>query len=499
MRKILLALSTGILFLTLLAVWQWNSAHTQHRDNPFVKEAIEQAALRNKLREYGAKGTRHAIGHEEHRFFSEVETRVADRHDPQDWASAQGDELDEAGESEELESEEEPEEEVDRSTSLTVEDVPEHREKHTTPQLAKHHSSTNTHTLEKEEKKEEKKKEHKESKEENKKDDKKEDKKDDKEEKDKTRSKSSGGSKSTQMYYNMFKDGFTGAFVMNKAKYKSESKGSPVRVAKFMIQCLDKSPPRGCDAKAAKLNPPRGRGWQRVARISKEFLALLPETDTLRDRLETKRKYTSCAVVGNGGSLLLYEAGAEIDRHEAVLRFNGGITKKFEKYVGSKTTIRLANTQHMGFHEKEDEIVLQHITMEGAMDKLAAVRQKHPKLELYATDGDFHQYVLDTMGDGAASNGFFGMVLAYELCERVTLYGFHKNWKKGAKDIGIAKTKYHYYDEIEPNESQSKRDDAETPRLFAFLDKHKDIFSFGEQELEKHMENSKETELYVKD
>ena len=60
------------------------------------------------------------------------------------------------------------------------------------------------------------------------------------------------------------------------------------------------------------------------------------------------------------------------------------------------------------------------------MDKLAEVKAKNPRLQLYATDGDFHQYVLDTMEEGAASNGFFGMVLAYEKCERVTIFGFHK-------------------------------------------------------------------------
>ena len=71
----------------------------------------------------------------------------------------------------------------------------------------------------------------------------------------------------------------------------------------------------------------------------------------------------SCAIVGNGGSLLLDTRGGEIDAHEAVVRFNGGVTKGFEQYVGTNTTFRLANTQHMGFHER-DEIVLQHITIE---------------------------------------------------------------------------------------------------------------------------------------
>ena len=41
--------------------------------------------------------------------------------------------------------------------------------------------------------------------------------------------------------------------------------------------------------------------------------------------------------MGNGGSLLLNEMGKEIDSHEAVIRFNGGITKGFESWVGIAT------------------------------------------------------------------------------------------------------------------------------------------------------------------
>jgi len=288
----------------------------------------------------------------------------------------------------------------------------------------------------------------------------------------------SGGSKKTMMYMDMYKDGFTGAFIMNRAKYRGEKMGEPVRVAKYMFQCLEPNPPRGCDLEAAKRDPPRGRGWQRVARISKEFLQALPEADEVRSRA----RWQSCAVVGNGGSLLLSAGGAAIDAHEAVIRFNGGITKGFEQYVGTKTTVRLTNTQHMGFHEREEELVLQHITMERAMDKLLEVKQKHPKLAIFATDGDFHQYVLDTMGDGAASNGFFGMVFAYERCDQVTIYGFHKSWRTG--DAGLVKTKYHYYDKVEPNESQTRRDDVETPRLMAFLRQHLDVFKYADPQLD---------------
>ena len=48
----------------------------------------------------------------------------------------------------------------------------------------------------------------------------------------------------------------------------------------------------------------------------------------------------SCAVVGNGGSLLLYELGSTIDMHDVVIRLNAGPTNGFETHVGSKTTLR---------------------------------------------------------------------------------------------------------------------------------------------------------------
>jgi hypothetical protein len=63
--------------------------------------------------------------------------------------------------------------------------------------------------------------------------------------------------------------------------------------------------------------------------------------------------------------------------------------------------VRLANTQHMGFHEHEGEVVLQHITMERAMDKLIEVHRLHPKLSIYATDGDFHQVRTSEPPDGS--------------------------------------------------------------------------------------------------
>ena len=277
-------------------------------------------------------------------------------------------------------------------------------------------------------------------------------------------------------YSGMYAGGFNGDFVMSREKYRKLARNAPVRVAKYKIQCLDPNPPRGCDLGAATGEKPRGRGWDRVGLVNPRFLASLPETDFVKNF----PMFASCAVVGNGGSLLANELGAEIDSHDAIIRFNGGPVRGFERHVGSRTTMRLTNTQHMGFREFDDEVVLQHVTTEPSMVSVVALKRKNPSLRLFVTDGDFHQFVLDTMGDGAASNGFYGLVLADERCEKVTIYGFGRGWDKhgGAGGTG-GHALYHYYDSVEPNTSQKGRDDRETPKLLQFVANRAHKFHFG--------------------
>lgn len=57
------------------------------------------------------------------------------------------------------------------------------------------------------------------------------------------------------------------------------------------------------------------------------------------------RRFGRCALVGNAQRMLLRESGSEIDGHDVVLRLNNAPTVGFERWVGSKTHLRLVNNQ----------------------------------------------------------------------------------------------------------------------------------------------------------
>ncbi|XP_066143900.1 beta-galactoside alpha-2,6-sialyltransferase 1 [Euwallacea fornicatus] len=74
------------------------------------------------------------------------------------------------------------------------------------------------------------------------------------------------------------------------------------------------------------------------------------EDETLRNSMPKReffenKYFNSCVMVTNAGALRHSDLGRFIDSHEVVLRFNHAPTRHFNHDVGSKTTVRVLNSQ----------------------------------------------------------------------------------------------------------------------------------------------------------
>ena len=215
---------------------------------------------------------------------------------------------------------------------------------------------------------------------------------------------------------------------------------------------------------------PKSNGeMEDLGALTAEQRRLLPE----RDILDTLH-YGSCAVVGNGGLLLMYEHGHIIDSHDAVIRFNDATTKPpYTKHAGSKTTIRLVNSQHRGYTESPDELILQHLTAPAHLKLYLENRRKGgAENRDYALTGSFYAFVRSKLQKMTPTNGMYGLYLAGALCDRVTIFGFLRTWYND--------TRYHYHNPYEPTGTQGSRDSAEMPLIESLVNKNPEIYSFGE-------------------
>jgi hypothetical protein len=110
-----------------------------------------------------------------------------------------------------------------------------------------------------------------------------------------------------------------------------------------------------------------------VLPVTTEILYALPLDDPF-----ASIKYERCAVVGNSGILRLYRLGEHIDQHDMVIRFNLAPTEGYSDIVGRKTTFRLVNSQHVGFHEA-NESVIQQMQSEVGVQLFLKARADHPE------------------------------------------------------------------------------------------------------------------------
>ncbi|XP_070538912.1 beta-galactoside alpha-2,6-sialyltransferase 2-like isoform X2 [Ptychodera flava] len=182
--------------------------------------------------------------------------------------------------------------------------------------------------------------------------------------------------------------------------------------------------------------------------------------------IEESLHFNTCAVVFSSSSLKYTALGKEIDNHDAVLRFNDAPTAGFERDVGSKTTIRLINSNAFQKLSQQNYRHFKNVTLviwrSGPLnDSMYTWYSEKPGINLFSKyiawktlfpDQDvvlLHPLTLwrelDTLvyfTEGRVrcrppSSGFTGAVLMLRICEKIDIYGYERH---------LSRSECHYYD-----------------------------------------------------
>ena len=183
-----------------------------------------------------------------------------------------------------------------------------------------------------------------------------------------------------------------------------------------------------------------------------------------------KKKYNSCAVVGNAGTLLKSkEYGEAIDKHDVVMRFNVmTLTAQLAANVGTRTTFRMVNhlrSRHAccpksqggkgkmpekGGKAKGMSLILWHPGRQAQLlrackknipnAKVTSIPESYIKKEVNAMNAmrkDLMRLGFGPFNDWKqGTSGFHGILLLAGMCDHLSLYGITSFSAKKGKSKG---------------------------------------------------------------
>ncbi len=170
---------------------------------------------------------------------------------------------------------------------------------------------------------------------------------------------------------------------------------------------------------------------------SVDLLKILPDNDYIN--IIQKSNIKTCAVIGNSSALLDTTYGELIDSHDIVIGFNFSPVLGFEKYVGSKSTIRIMGKSWLPpLSTYNDEIIIhRYNNRKYILDDITQcdILMNYKFCQFHH---NFNTYCADISKFKVPSNGFMGVMLALNLCDVVNIFGF---------DVFNKCDRYHYFND----------------------------------------------------
>jgi len=181
-------------------------------------------------------------------------------------------------------------------------------------------------------------------------------------------------------------------------------------------------------------------------------------------------RWSSCAVVGNGRSMLESGIGHEIDVHEAVFRINMAPVLGFQHDVGSKTTVRFSFPpicgSIAGHTYEEAHICMNAGSSTGSYEAFLKMRDafslvlRQIKLDrartnqtasapsFFASSREFDRLALNAgIVPSGPTSGLSALLFALSNCDHVSAYGFTAGLLRHDFPGPVKLIRAHYYDD----------------------------------------------------